>query len=1176
MTFLATVSLFTRCIPTEPTSPVKIEFQLTPDSVLLAIGEQQQPAVQVTADGASIPEPRLAINTLDATTVTVDEQNRLTGKRRGRTSITVRLLSGALGDVDADATFPVRVIVGRLAMAQASDTLTALGDTLSCRPGFRDGAGNVIAGADSANLTDDLTIELSSSGNAVELLAAHGRVQALANGVDTIRATLDTSSVELEIIVEQRPASVVVSEQSFTFRSLQEPHQFSVEVFDALDNAMAGSDVSWHSTDESVVSVAGSGSSVTATSAANGSAAVVASVDGVADTVAITVQQVPRATRIISGDGQSGTVGQPLASPFVAQVTDSVGRDAPIAGVGVTFRVTTGGGSFGGAGSVEATTDDQGQASATLTLGTTAGGNEATAAVTDQLGSPVTFTATGTPAPAASMAAVSGDGQEAGAGAALPQPFVVVVQDAYGNAVPSHDVTFTVTAGGGDFDGLATVTVQTDASGQASATLTLGSTAGDPNTAEASSAGLSGSPVTFSATALVPVATVDVTPSADTLDVGEATTLTATLLDASGDTIVGRPVSWSSSDDQVAEVDGSGTVQGLAAGDVTITAQSENASGTAAVAVLGSVATIDVTPDPAEMYAEDTLRLAVSLADAAGHALERTVNWSSTDESIATVDTAGLVTGLWPGTDSIIAEAEGKADTVELTVLPIPVASVSVFPQELDLYAVNETADLTPEARDSVGELINTATFSWASRDVSVATVDQNGQVTAQNTGDTYVVVTSGSESDSAHVTVLIPTELSCDDAGGVTHDTDITASETWGRGVHRVSPQLVVDGDVVLTVEPGALICFGGGDDITFQNGARLDARGKPDSLIIWTGDPGNVWYAMRFTGSPADTSYISNALIENAADGSGAVVAQDRHAVVLDSVVVRNTRWSGVTLNAPGSRLSRSVVTSTGIDGASSGVILGDSTSLEETTVQNSSGHGVELQSVEVRLRDVRIENSGDIGLHAWNASLAEASEIRVVGSGNYGVRTDIQNVPLLIPTQEAQDSLLGNGRDSVLISGGLTNATATVRAGLPWRMENGVDISTGGVLVVEPGASIAAASEWVRLTVSDGGRIDARGTASDTVVFTMTADAGGWWEGLELTGTGSDTNYLSYALVEHGRNPDGGSWNSAAVVATDQQPIVIEHTRIRASQSSAIWLGARGSRLTDVVVDTTLTTG
>jgi len=102
---------------------------------------------------------------------------------------------------------------------------------------------------------------------------------------------------------------------------------------------------------------------------------------------------VPTALVLVSGNGQSGTVGQPLAAPFVVRVQDASGN--PVAGVGVTFTVTAGGGTLS---ATQVSTNSSGQASSTLTLGPNPGTNTVTASSGSLSGSPVTFTATGSQA----------------------------------------------------------------------------------------------------------------------------------------------------------------------------------------------------------------------------------------------------------------------------------------------------------------------------------------------------------------------------------------------------------------------------------------------------------------------------------------------------------------------------------------------------------------------------------------------------------------------------------------------------------------------------------------------------------------------------------------------------------------------------------------------------------
>src|SRR6266545_302858 len=195
---------------------------------------------------------------------------------------------------------------------------------------------------------------------------------------------------------------------------------------------------------------------------------------------------------VVSGDRQSGTVDQPLASPLVIKATDSKGR--PQRNLQVEFQVTSGGGS---ATPVSARTDQNGLAQATWTIGTSvsqAQRVEARASPSNALLG--AFNATPLPGPPAPLVIQAGNGQTALHDTPGPIAPAVLVQDQYGNPIPGASVTFAVSAGGGSVtgspatsgaDGVATV-----------GSWTLGTTAG-ANTLSASTAGAT--PATFTATA---------------------------------------------------------------------------------------------------------------------------------------------------------------------------------------------------------------------------------------------------------------------------------------------------------------------------------------------------------------------------------------------------------------------------------------------------------------------------------------------------------------------------------------------------------------------------------------------------------------------------------------------------------------------------------------------------
>ena len=103
---------------------------------------------------------------------------------------------------------------------------------------------------------------------------------------------------------------------------------------------------------------------------------------------------------------------------------------------------------------------------------------------------------------AQNLGGTSGGGQSSAVNTTLASPFTVTVTDGYGNAMSGATVTFAIASapGGASGQSLSAVSVTTNASGQASTTLTLGSAAGT-YTVSATSAGLVGSPVNFTANA---------------------------------------------------------------------------------------------------------------------------------------------------------------------------------------------------------------------------------------------------------------------------------------------------------------------------------------------------------------------------------------------------------------------------------------------------------------------------------------------------------------------------------------------------------------------------------------------------------------------------------------------------------------------------------------------------
>jgi hypothetical protein len=210
----------------------------------------------------------------------------------------------------------------------------------------------------------------------------------------------------------------------------------------------------------------------------------------------------------VSGNNQIGVAGTTLAQPFIVTVLDGAGNAVP--GATVIFAVDSiplgaSGQFFNGASSVAVTTDSLGVVSVSFTLGDKAGIYRVTAVSSGLSGSPIVFRVTATIAGGAvSIVYTAGDRQTAPILTDLVHPLIVTVLSASGSPIAGQPVTFALDSipAGAIGQTITPITVTTDALGQASTIVKLGSKVGAYKIT-ASSGGLAGSPIEFRVSATV-------------------------------------------------------------------------------------------------------------------------------------------------------------------------------------------------------------------------------------------------------------------------------------------------------------------------------------------------------------------------------------------------------------------------------------------------------------------------------------------------------------------------------------------------------------------------------------------------------------------------------------------------------------------------------------------------
>jgi hypothetical protein len=308
---------------------------------------------------------------------------------------------------------------------------------------------------------------------------------------------------------------------------------FTVTGTDASNAPVSGPiPVDWASSDPTVATISTSGTLTT--TGKRGSVTITATTPSSAtDNATVQVSLGASGIVLVSGGGQSGKAGTALTQPAVVQVvaSDKIG----VPGISVTFTPPVG----GLVGASTSTTDANGMASATMTLGRTLGAQSFAAAAGSFT---VAIPATASAGDPAAIAVSSGSGQQDTVTHSLNLPLVARVADKFDNPVPNVTVNWARSGGSGS---LSSPTSVTGADGQASVSYKLGSVVG-ADTIVASTAGVS-------TTAIFTVRGISGTPASIAAFSGnqQAARILSALLpfvvkvtDASSNPVVGATVTW--------------------------------------------------------------------------------------------------------------------------------------------------------------------------------------------------------------------------------------------------------------------------------------------------------------------------------------------------------------------------------------------------------------------------------------------------------------------------------------------------------------------------------------------------------------------------------------------------------------------------------------------------------
>ena len=234
----------------------------------------------------------------------------------------------------------------------------------------------------------------------------------------------------------------------------------------------------------------------------------------------------------------------------------------------------------------------------------------------------------------------------------------------------------------------------------------------------------------------VPVTSVSLNNYSLTLDVSETYQLIATIRPNNA---TNKTISWTSNNPAVAMVSSDGLVTPVAPGPATITATSTdgtNLSASCNVTVVKRVKSITLDESSLTLILPETTQLVATIIPS--DATNPIINWSSSNPNVATVDTNGIISSIAVGNTTITAtttDGTNLSAMCQVTVQKQLATSITLNENHLVMH-IGETFQLIADIQPD-----NTSNkmLTWSSGNPSIASVTNNGLVTATTDGTTYV-----------------------------------------------------------------------------------------------------------------------------------------------------------------------------------------------------------------------------------------------------------------------------------------------------------------------------------------------------------------------------------------------------------------------------------------------------
>ena len=560
---------------------------------------------------------------------------------------------------------------------------------------------------------------------------------------------------------------------------------------------------------------------------------------------------------------------------------------------------------------------------------------------------------------------------------------------------------------------------------------------------------------------------------------------------------VNRELTWTSSNPEVATVDGNGLITGKSNGTTEITAKTKNGK-TDSCKVTIETSPIGISlnkdKDTLDLSGNKTIQLSVTYNPTSSN-VKKNITWESSDTSRVTVDEKGLVTGKMNTEEGKPVKITAKTENGKVAFCYI---TVQTNPTSVTLNKTSEILDMSGTKTVQLTATVNPGTaninkkITWSSNNTGVATVNSStGLVTAKANGS--VTITARTENGkTASVTIKVQTSPQGISLNKTSETLDMSGTTTVQLSVTAYNP-------TTSNVNKGITWSSSNSNIASVSTSGLVTAKTNGKATITATTTNGKT-ASCSILVQTSPTSVTLNKTSETL-DMSGTTTVQLTATINPSSANINTGKsWSSSNPGVATVNSSTGLVTAKANGTATITVRTGNGKTASCSITVHTNPTSVSISSTSVPLDTEGIQFSKTTKLTAkakpdsadvntgirWSsdnpsvATVDGSGNVKAVGYGTANIKATAQNEKMAQCSVTVTTSISGlavsptsktlNVGEKLDLSNSVTKTPSTAREGITWTSSNSsiASVSQTGVITAN-----SAGTATITVKSSSGNR-------------------------------------------------------------------------------------------------------